>query len=93
MSDTPDLVVDTENKYVKLVKKHKGPIAIGALVVIAIVIISVFSKSEGYASPDGVVAKRPGQKRSDVSVDKDWNLAELEKSVALLNRKTGSYSN
>ena len=62
-----------------------------ALTVILLVIIisSVCYCKDGFASPDGVVARKGNnQTRSDSHVDKKWNLKELEKSVALLNSKS-----
>jgi hypothetical protein len=64
----------------------------GGIIVVMVLIVIVASvsycKSDSFASPDGVVARRSqNQKRSDTQVDKTWNLKQLEKAVALINRK------
>ena len=87
-----DLIVDTitnsVNQFID-VKKYGSLIIIAVLVLIVIGV--TYYKSEGFSSPDGVVSRRSQrQVRSDTEIDRTWNLAELEKSVALLNRKTGA---
>ena len=62
---------------------------IAFLVIVAIILVVFYFKDEGFASPDGVVSRRSQrQVRDDSTFSKDWNLAEFEKSVALLNRKS-----
>lgn len=71
------------------VKQHGSVIII--VVLIVIVISVAYCKKESFASPDGVVSRRSQrQNRSDTEVDRTWNLDELEKSVALINRKAGN---
>ncbi len=70
-------------------KKHSSTIII--VVLIIIVAIVAYYKSDGFVSPDGVVARRSQRQiRGDTEVDRTWNLEQLEKSVALLNRKSDS---
>lgn len=62
----------------------------GAIVILVLfmAIVSVVYCRDGFTSPDGVVARKDNhQVRSDTQVDRTWNLEQLEKSVALLNRK------
>jgi hypothetical protein len=70
----------------------------GSVIVIVVLMLIVASVAyckhglDGFASPDGVVARRSQrQVRSDTEVDRTWNLKELERSVALLNKKSGAY--
>ena len=82
---------DADEKSDSNYKKYGSFAVIGVLIVI--VIIVVYYKADGFTSPDGVVARRSQrQVRSDTQVDRTWNLDALEKSVALLNRKSGAYS-
>ena len=59
--------------------------------VVAILIIIYMCKDSiksPFTSPDGVVSRRSRrQVRNDSNFDKSWHIAELEKSVALINRK------
>lgn len=58
------------------------------VVVLIVIIASVVYCKDGFASPDGIVARRSQRQiRNDANFDKTFNLKELEKSVALLNRK------
>lgn len=70
-------------------KKYGSAIVI---VVLVVIIASVVYCKEGFTSPDGVVASKESRLgvRSDAHVDRTWNLIELEKSVALINRKAGN---
>lgn len=71
------------------VKANSGGVVIAALFII---IFLVVCKKDGFASPDGVVAGKASRVgvRSDTEVDRTWNAAELEKSVALINRRAGN---
>jgi uncharacterized membrane protein YdbT with pleckstrin-like domain len=64
------------------------------IIVILIVVVSsiAYYKQDGFiSSPDGVVARKSNiQVRSDTEVDRSWNLKQLEKSVALINRQATS---
>ena len=65
------------------------------IIVLFVVIISVaYCKKDTFVGADGVVARKSSGMgvRSDTEVDRTWNVAELEKSVALLNRKSGAYA-
>lgn len=67
--------------------------AIVIVILIMVIAAIVYCKdTSGFASPDGVVASKKSRQsvRSDTHVDRTWNLAELEKSVALLNRKAAA---
>jgi hypothetical protein len=98
MTDTDEsIVVSTDdkgkekNKYWVDIQKHGSAIVIVALLVIVGAIIYC-KTSEGFVSPDGVVARRSQRQiRSDTQVDRTWNAKELEKSVKLLNRKASAY--
>jgi hypothetical protein len=88
--DDGEIVVKKDSKASNiwiLAKKYGGPLSI-ILVLIIIVSVTVYLKSsDGFSSPDGVVARRSQRQiRSDTEVDRTWNLKELERSVALLNR-------
>lgn len=62
------------------------------IVALIVVISTVVCYKDGFASPDGVVARRSQRQiRGDADFDKTFNLKELEKSVALINRKSGAY--
>lgn len=68
-------------------KKYGSAIIIVVLIVI-VATVAYCKKSDGFASPDGVVARRSQrQTRSDTNVDRSWNLKELERSVSLINQK------
>ena len=88
-TDSP-IVVDTttESTSVKEASFFKKNGAILVVIVMIFIVLSVNYCKEGFASPDGVIAKSQKQIRSDTEVDRTWNLNELEKSVALLNRKS-----
>jgi hypothetical protein len=62
------------------------------IILLVVVVVSVAYCKDGFTnvSPDGVVAKKSSQKqiRSDTHIDRTWNLEQLERSVALLNRKS-----
>ena len=79
--------IDKSKSYSNI-KKYKNIIALSVLVVV--IIIGVLYSKDGFtnASPDGVVARKSqNQVKSDSHIDKTWNLEQLERSVALLNRK------
>ena len=72
-------------------KKYGSSIIIVVLLMI-VASVAYFKFPEGFASPDSVVARRSQrQVRSDTEVDRTWNIKELERSVALINKKTGAY--
>jgi hypothetical protein len=88
------LVVDTKNNILGGfdAKKYGSSIIIVVLILIVASVVYCKQGSDGFASPDGVVARREQkQVRSDTEVDSAWNLKELERSVALLNTKSGAY--
>ena len=96
-SKNSDIIVDKEdgdkttNGWFSFdYKKHGSAIVI--VIVLVIIIVCVVYYKEGFTSPDGVVASKDSRLgvRSDVHVDRNWNMAELEKSVALINRKAGN---
>ena len=67
----------------------------GSMIVIIVLLLIVLyvasCKSDSFLSADGVVSRRSQkQVRDDPEVSREWNLAELEKSVALINRKAGN---
>jgi hypothetical protein len=67
------------------------PVLIGvAGVIVVLILLYMFpSGLSGFASPDGVVARKGhNQVRDDSTFDRAWNLKELESSVALLNRNS-----
>lgn len=67
----------------------KTTIASGVVIVCVMLLVWYYFKTESFSTPDGVVARRSQrQTRSDTEVDRTWNLKELEKSVALINRQT-----
>lgn len=71
-------------------KKYGSAIIIVVLIMI-VASIAYCKQSDGFVSPDGVVARRSQRQiRSDTEVDRTFNLKELERSVALLNRKAGN---
>lgn len=73
-------------------KKYGSAIIIVVLIII-VGAVAWCKNPEGFASPDGVVARRSQrQVRSDTEVDRTWNAKELERSVALINRKAEAYS-
>jgi hypothetical protein len=64
-------------------------IAAVSVLIMMLLVYYVARRGDGFVSADGVVARRgQRQKRDDPGVvgSRDWNLAELEKSVALINR-------
>ena len=72
-----------EKEQFLFIKKYKKHIA--AIIVILIFILIAYNL-EGYINaPPGLVGK---QIRSDPANNKQWNLEQFEKSVALLNSKT-----
>jgi hypothetical protein len=94
MEDSGDLVI-TKDKILGggfNMEKYGSSIIIVVLILIVASVVYYKQGSDGFASPDGVVARR-GQKqiRSDTEVDSAWNLKELERSVVLLNEKSGAY--
>jgi hypothetical protein len=58
------------------------------LMVIVLIVVSTCYYKDGFISPDGIIAGKESRQgiRSDSHVDKDWNLKELEKVVAQINR-------
>jgi hypothetical protein len=99
MSDTGGLVVNKEGgdeggmlgSWVDT-KKYGSAIIIVVLILVVASVAYCKQGTDGFASPDGVVARRSQrQVRSDTEVDSTWNLKELERSVALLNKKSGAY--
>lgn len=71
----------------------KQYIYIACCVALMIVLIStvVYCK-DNFVSTDGIASRRSqGQIRDDAAFNKTFNLKELEKSVALINRKSGAY--
>jgi hypothetical protein len=99
MSDTDGGLVVTKGDDDKTVgggswidTKKYGSAMIIVVLIIIVASIAYCKSSDGFASPDGVVSRRSQrQVRSDTEVDKSFNLKELERSVALLNKKTGAY--
>jgi hypothetical protein len=88
MSETDTLVIDTKKEPYLLVTVFKkyGALVIVAIVIVLIVLV-IYIKTDTFTSPDGVVASGgKSQKRSDPGVDKSWNLKQLEKTVASINR-------
>lgn len=77
-----DLPSEEKERFL-FVSKYKKHIA--AVIVILVFILIVYNL-EGYVNaPSGLAGK---QIRSDPASDKQWNLEQFEKSVALLNSKT-----
>ena len=75
-----DLPVVQKEHVILKYKKH-----IAACIVLLVVIL-IFYNIGGYINaPPGLSGK---QIRSDPASDKQWNLEQFEKSVALLNSKT-----
>ena len=87
------LVESKENKYglfsIEQLKKNKQLTTVIIVVLICVILYFCYCNKDSFISPDGVVASKASRKgvRSDSHVDKTWNLKELEKSVALLNKK------
>lgn len=98
MSETEGLVVDktsggTEegSGTIWIDTKKYGSAIIIVILIVLVAVVAYCKTSEGFASTDGVAASRSkNQVRSDTEVDRTWNLKELERSVALINRKTGA---
>ena len=68
-------------------KKYSSAIIIASLVLI-VVIVYYCNTPEGF-TPDSSSARiSQNQVRSDTNVDREWNLKELERSVALLNQNS-----
>jgi hypothetical protein len=87
--DDSEIVVkksgDTKNIWVNA--KKYGPIMIICILIIIVGVTGFVKSRDGFSSPDGVVSRRSQRQiRSDTEIDKTWNLKELERSVALLNR-------
>jgi hypothetical protein len=77
-----DLPSEEKERFLFITKYKKH---ITAVVVILVCILIVYNL-EGYVNaPPGLAGK---QIRSDPASDKQWNLEQFEKSVALLNSKT-----
>jgi hypothetical protein len=87
-----DLVVSTDSKkelILATAKKYSSSIVIVILLIIVAAV--AYAKCNGFISADSIITrKNNNQVRSD-TIDKDFNLKELEKSVALLNKKSGAY--
>lgn len=90
MPKTDELVVDKEVSWWSIDTKKYGSAII--IIVLIIIIVSVCYCKDGFVSPDGVIAGKESRMgvRSDAHIDRTWNIAELEKSVALINRKAGN---
>lgn len=84
-NSSSNIIVDTSEVVGFDVKKYGSAVVI--IVLIIIVASVAFYKTEAFTSPDGVIAGKKGQIRSDTEVDRTWNLKQLEKSVALINSK------
>jgi hypothetical protein len=88
---TSDVVVNTDSPDTTGqgfgIKKYGSAIVIIGLIIL---IMSIsYCKTEPFTSPDGVAARNnQPQVRSDPEIDRKWNLQQLEKSVALINRQT-----
>lgn len=73
----------SEEKEFLFIKKYKKHI-VAAIVLLVVILIAY--NVQGYVNaPPGLAGK---QIRSDPANNKDWNLEQFEKSVALLNSKT-----
>ena len=82
------IVVSSDTVGGGLLDMKKYGSAIIIVVLIVIVAGVAYCKQDSFTSPDGVVARKSNnQVRSDTAVDRTWNLKQLEKSVALINRK------
>ena len=93
MSGKGTIVVEkseNEVEWYSTLKTNAGVIVIAVLFVIIASI--VYCKRDAFTSPDGVVAGKASRMgtRSDTEIDRTWNSAELEKSVALINRRAGN---
>ncbi len=78
--------VSTESSLLDL--KGWGTPVLIALLIILVMAVAYYKGGDGFTSADSTVARRSqNQKRSDTEVDRVWNLKELERSVALINRK------
>jgi hypothetical protein len=92
-TETSPLVINKDDKGMvssvfKTCKKHKYAIAAMLVLVVILIYMSHRSGFTGGLSPsaDGVVAGGgPKQLRTDATIDKGWNLSELEKTVASIN--------
>lgn len=77
-----DLQSEEKERFLFITKYKKH---IAAVIVILVFILIVYNL-EGYVNaPPGLAGK---QIRSDPANDKQWNIEQFEKSVALLNSKT-----
>lgn len=93
-SDSDTLVVnkDEDEKASFLTSivdvKKNGTVIIIIVLIVIVISVAYCKNSDGFVSPDGVVARRSQrQSRSDTEIDRTWNMKELERSVALLNKK------
>jgi hypothetical protein len=92
MSETDPLIVnkETDTSYSFNYKEY-GSIGVIAVLIIIVAVVAYYKDPECFTSADGVVARRSqNQSRSDPEVDREFNLKELERSVALLNRDMGA---
>ena len=75
-----DLPITKKEHVIFKYKKHI------AACILLLVVILIFYNTEGYVNaPPGLSGQ---QVRSDPASDRQWNLEQFEKSVALLNSKT-----
>jgi hypothetical protein len=81
------LVVDKSEAETGMIDMKKYGSAVVIVILIIVVASVAYCKTDSFTSVDGVVATSPGQVRSDTEVDRTWNLKQLEKSVALINRQ------
>jgi hypothetical protein len=96
MEDGSGLVVTKGGEY-KTVEggswidtKKYGSVMIIVVLIIIVASIAYVKCPDGFASSDSVVSRRSQrQERSDTEIDRTFNLKELERSVALINRKAG----
>lgn len=71
-------------------KKYSSAIVI-AILLIVVACVAYYKCPEGFVNVDGAAARRSqNQVRSDAGVDHAWNLAEFERSVALINKKAST---
>lgn len=92
---TSSIVVDKQNPTSGGFEWKSKYNSILIIIVLLVIVVAVYycKDSESFTSPDGVVSRRSQrQVRSDAEVDKAWNIKELERSVALLNRKSGAHN-